>query len=90
MFGLVVGLIRMVLDFTFREPLCMEVDERPFIVKQVLAQALLSWCSRYGDEKIKRGFTKYVLTSNIILRTFVVFSLSKVVRFGIFWHPRHL
>jgi hypothetical protein len=35
MFGLVVGAIRMVLDFTYREPLCMEEDLRPAIVGKV-------------------------------------------------------
>jgi hypothetical protein len=35
MFGLMVGLVRMILDFSFKEPLCMEMDNRPFIVKQV-------------------------------------------------------
>jgi hypothetical protein len=35
MFGLMVGLVRMILDFSFKEPLCMEMDNRPLIVKQV-------------------------------------------------------
>jgi len=32
MFGLAAGSVRMVLDFTYREPLCMEPDTRPFLV----------------------------------------------------------
>jgi hypothetical protein len=35
MFGLVAGVIRMILDFTYREPLCMEEDHRPAIIGQV-------------------------------------------------------
>ena len=35
MCGLVAGAVRMVLDFTYREPLCMEEDNRPAIVSQV-------------------------------------------------------
>ena len=43
MYGLTVGLVRMILDFTFREPLCMELDERPAIVKSV-SEVRLSDC----------------------------------------------
>ena len=43
MYGLTVGLVRMILDFTFREPLCMELDERPAIVKSV-SEVILSDC----------------------------------------------
>ena len=35
MTGLVVGLVRMVLDFVFIEPACGELDQRPLIVKNV-------------------------------------------------------
>ena len=35
MYGLTVGLVRMVLDFTFPEPLCLELDNRPAVVKSV-------------------------------------------------------
>ena len=35
MYGLGVGLVRMVLDFTYPEPLCMELDDRPVVVRSV-------------------------------------------------------
>ena len=35
MYGLTAGVIRMVLDFSFPEPMCMELDTRPAIVKDV-------------------------------------------------------
>ncbi|XP_023338850.1 sodium/myo-inositol cotransporter [Eurytemora carolleeae] len=35
MYGLVVGLVRMILDFSFKEPNCMEQDNRPSIVSKV-------------------------------------------------------
>ena len=35
MYGLTVGLFRMLLDFLFPEPMCMELDDRPSIVKHV-------------------------------------------------------
>jgi len=35
MFGLTVGVIRMVLDFTYKAPLCMEIDDRPFIIASI-------------------------------------------------------
>jgi len=35
MVGLVIGVARMVSDFSFPAPLCMETDTRPFIVSQV-------------------------------------------------------
>jgi len=35
MFGLTVGVIRMILDFTYKAPLCMELDERPWIVSSI-------------------------------------------------------
>ena len=35
MIGLVVGVIRMVMDFSYKAPLCMEVDERPAFISQV-------------------------------------------------------
>jgi len=35
MFGLTVGTIRMVLDFSYKAPLCMEVDDRPFIIASI-------------------------------------------------------
>ena len=33
MFGLLAGVIRMILDFSFPEPLCMEADQRPWLVR---------------------------------------------------------
>ena len=35
MIGLIIGVLRMVLDFSYKEPLCMESDTRPFIVANV-------------------------------------------------------
>ena len=35
MFGLVIGVIRMILEFSYASPKCMEVDTRPAIVGQV-------------------------------------------------------
>merc|ERR1719315_397066 len=35
MFGLTVGVIRTVLDFTYKAPLCMEIDDRPFIIASI-------------------------------------------------------
>lgn len=35
MYGLVVGLVRMGLDFYYRAPLCMEPESRPWIVASV-------------------------------------------------------
>ena len=40
MYGLTVGLVRMVLDFTYPEPLCLEVDHRPALVKSVSCQSV--------------------------------------------------
>ena len=36
MAGLVVGVIRMVMDFSYKAPLCMEIDERPAFVAKVI------------------------------------------------------
>ena len=33
MYGLLAGVIRMILDFSFPEPLCMEADQRPWLVR---------------------------------------------------------
>jgi hypothetical protein len=35
MFGLVIGVIRMIMDFSYPAPLCMEEDTRPAIVAKV-------------------------------------------------------
>lgn len=35
MVGLVIGIVRMVMDFAYPAPLCMEEDLRPSIVSQV-------------------------------------------------------
>ena len=35
MIGLIIGVIRMVMDFSYPEPLCMEHDTRPSIVANV-------------------------------------------------------
>lgn len=35
MFGLVIGMTRMVLDFSYTSPKCHEVDERPALVGQI-------------------------------------------------------
>ena len=35
MIGLVIGVIRMVMDFSYAAPLCMEEDTRPWIVGKV-------------------------------------------------------
>ena len=40
MYGLTVGLVRMVLDFTYPEPLCLELDDRPAVVKSVSCHAV--------------------------------------------------
>ena len=52
MYGLTVGLVRMVLDFTFPEPLCLELDDRPALVKSVsclsVRQGQLSINSRHS------------------------------------------
>ena len=36
MAGLVVGVIRMVMDFSYKAPLCMEIDQRPAFVAKVI------------------------------------------------------
>ena len=36
MVGLVIGIIRMIMDFAYSAPLCMEEDLRPAIVSQVI------------------------------------------------------
>ena len=33
--GLLIGVVRMVLDFSYRAPLCMEIDERPAFITKV-------------------------------------------------------
>ena len=33
MYGLLAGVLRMILDFSFPEPLCMEADQRPWLVR---------------------------------------------------------
>ena len=46
MTGLVIGVIRMILDFAYQAPLCMEEDNRPAIVGQfhyMYFAALLFW-----------------------------------------------
>ena len=35
MVGLVIGIVRMIMDFAYSAPLCMEEDLRPAIVSQV-------------------------------------------------------
>lgn len=35
MFGLVIGVVRMIMDFSYPAPLCMEVDDRPGIIAEV-------------------------------------------------------
>ena len=40
MIGLIIGVIRMVMDFSYPEPLCMEHDTRPSIVANVSFQIL--------------------------------------------------
>ena len=65
MFGLAVGMFRMILDFTFVAPLCMEVDTRPFIVKSVsflyfdMNFPLRWFCLKWGDALIKSNFGGY-------------------------------
>ena len=40
MIGLIIGVLRMILDFSYREPLCMEKDTRPSIVANVSKKRL--------------------------------------------------
>ena len=54
MIGLIIGVIRMVMDFSYPEPLCMEHDTRPSIVADVSYVYLFKFClkklnSRYSS-----------------------------------------
>ena len=42
MIGLIIGVLRMVMDFSYPEPLCMEHDTRPSIVANVSLSLLVT------------------------------------------------
>jgi hypothetical protein len=51
MIGMVIGLIRMILDFVYYEPPCGEPDTRPGIVKNVTC--CMTMCRYFlGDVKV--------------------------------------
>ena len=43
MYGLLAGVIRMILDFSFPEPLCMEADQRPWLVRAAVYLVISSY-----------------------------------------------
>lgn len=52
MVGLVIGTVRMAIDFSYKAPLCMEKDTRPFWIGQVRC------CSRFRDPILKAFFSQ--------------------------------
>ena len=61
MFGLVVGVFRMVLDFSYREPLCMEEDTRPAFIGQVRYNDIISTSGQFHIQILAFEMTKLAL-----------------------------
>jgi hypothetical protein len=72
MFGLLVGLVRMVLDFSYREPLCMEIDDRPFIVKKVQISTKISFVLFFYF------YRNFFLLSRPVLEDILTFDVQQV------------
>ena len=65
MIGLVVGLARMVIEFTHRAPLCMEEDHRPFWIGQVLG--LPHYCIKEYEKSFSVPDPLHVLRGLLLL-----------------------
>jgi hypothetical protein len=51
----------MVLDFSYREPLCMEIDDRPVIVKRVNSK-IMSLCMEIDERPFIGKRVKFKIT----------------------------